>query len=288
MKKLLLFTFILFLSVVSFASEYNNRTYLGIEGGYYSYREPHMEYPIRIHTDDKIGVSLEFISRGVFAMVGFNEEDDKSFAAIDLRYVTGKTDYDGYLWNGDPHYAKGEKDWYGEGRITFGEVWDLGGVVEFWPYLGFGYRYLVNDGSKVDSSSYKRVSQYYYMPIGTKIYKSFGGFAISLTGEFDWLLYGEQASKLGNIIPELESDYLYNSQTKGFGARFGVKVEIPLTQKVGLFIEPYYRMWKIQNSRLATSEVTQSGNTYHWWYGIPIIEPFNTTRERGIRAGIYF
>ena len=170
----------------------------------------------------------------------------------------------------------------------------MGDVVDFCPYLGFGYRYLVNDGSKVDEAAYKRVSQYYYMPIGTKISKSFSsGFSITLTGEFDWLIAGEQSSRIGDLIyqmsgGEVETDYVHNYQRKGWGARFGLKVDIPITKKIGLFVEPYYRMWKIQNSGWGESDTTHSGSTYWYWYDLPFTEPFNTTRERGIRAGIYF
>lgn len=288
MKKLFLFVLMMSVSLGVFAYNENNKVYLGIESGTYKYREPHLDYPIS-DKGDKLGVSVEWVGRHILAASGLSDESDKSFATFELRYITGKVDYTGFLMDGTPHVTKGEKDWYIEGRITLGEVYDLGGNFEIWPYLGFGYRYLVNDGSKVDPAAYKRISKYMYVPIGAKLSKSFSnGVSFTLTGEFDWFLSGEQASALGHLIPEIESRYIYNSQNRGVGCRFGLKAEVPLSKKLGFFVEPYYRFWKIQNSELGTSDVHVSGNTQWWYYNIPLYEPFNTTREAGIRAGIYF
>ena len=55
----------------------------------------------------------------------------------------------------------------------------------------------------------------------------------------------------------------------------------------GVFIEPFWRYWKIQNSAKAWYDlVDEDGNPTG--YGGYIIEPFNITREYGIRTGITF
>ena len=210
------------------------------------------------------------------SQTGLKETDDNSIATFELRYLSGKVDYDGFLLDGTPHKNSGEKDWYIEGRITFGQTYDLGEKFELWPYMGFGYRYLVNDGTVVDDASYKRISHYWYVPIGLKLSKGFSEkFSITFNGEFDWLMVGKQQSDI------LTSGYLDNCQTEGLGLRFGIKAEVQLNEQVGFFLEPYYRMWKIQNS--VKEYVFIPGEGWAQFY-----EPFNITKEAGIRAGFYF
>lgn len=286
MKKLFLAVSMLCISLSAFAYNDANRIYLGVEGGTYVYREPHMEYPIKI-SGNKIGASLEWVGRSILAQSGLKEDDDNSFATFEFRYITGKTDYDGFLMDGTPAKSSGEQDYYWEARLTFGGTYDLGGQFELWPYLGLGYRYLVNDGTNVDPEhSYRRVSKYVYMPIGAKFSKTFqSGIILTLSGEFDWFLAGEQESKLLTIL----DGNIYNQQQEGWGLRFGLKAEVPVTQKIGVFVEPYYRMWKIQTSQMGESETYFDPSDGHYYY-IPVngVEPFNITKEAGIRAGIYF
>lgn len=289
MKKLFLLVSMLCISLSAFAYNDANRIYLGIEGGTYSYREPHMDGPIHI-SGNKIGATFEWVGKSILAQSGLVEEDDNSFATFDFRYITGKTDYDGWLQDSyghivSSHSASGEQDYYWEARLTFGASYDLGGQFELWPYLGLGYRYLVNDGTNVDPEySYRRISKYVYMPIGVKLSKTFqSGVILTLSGEFDWLLAGEQESDLTKLTGD-DRWYMYNQQKEGWGLRFGLKAEVPVTQKIGVFVEPYYRMWKIQNSDLGES-ATYPG---YYYYELGGIEPFNITKEAGIRAGIYF
>jgi len=275
MKKLFLLIAVLCISVSAFASE-ANRIYLAFEGGNYSYREPHMDTPIHIY-GHKIGASLEWVGRSILSATGLKEADDNSFATFELRYMNGKTNYDGFLSTTPPttHETTGEIDWYAEGRITFGQTYDIGHQFELWPYMGFGYRYLVNDGTNVDDASYKRVSQYWYVPIGVKLGKKFNDkFSLTLAGEFDWLMVGQQSSDIST------EGYVDNCQPEGWGVRFGLKAEIQMSESIGFFLEPYYRMWKIQNS---TNEYLLGPG-----YIIAVWEPFNVTKEAGIRAGFYF
>ena len=289
MKKLFLAVLMLSVAASAFASE-ANRIYLGIEAGDYSYREPHMQYPIHDY-GTKIGASLEWVGRSILAQSGLVEEGDNSFATFEFRYITGKVDYDGYLMSGTPYKVDGEDDYYFEGRLTFGATYDIGNKFELWPYLGFGYRYLVNDGTNVSDAAYRRISKYWYIPVGAKIRKEVTEkFSLTLTGEFDWFQGGEQASDLIPAAAALGLDsYVYNYQSEGWGIRFGLKAETAVNQNFGIFLEPYYRMWKIQNSNSGVTEsLPNSGMSGA--PGIPVggIEPFNITREAGIRAGFYF
>jgi len=290
MKKLLAFALMLFVPVSMFAFDDDdgnesksvkkrNNIYVAFETGTYKYREPHMEYPIQ-DKGHKNGISVEYIGRGIMDLGGFSDKPDNSFATLEARYMTGKVDYTGYLMDGTPHSAKGEKDYYFEGRLTFGKTYALMDAWELWPYLGFGWRRLVNNGENVDPSAYKRISNYYYVPLGVRFVKDVdGGFTIAFIGEFDWLLLGKQSSRLFD-----DGSYLNNRQKKGLGARFSVKVDVPVSPKIGVFVEPYFRMWKIQNSEVQWVWAW-NGSGYEQ---VGLLEPYNTTRELGIKAGFYF
>ncbi len=284
MKKLFLIMSMLCISLSVFASD-ANRIYIGFEGGTYTYREPHMEYPIHDY-GNKIGASLEWVGRSILEQSGLVEEGDNSFATFEFRYITGKVDYDGFLMNGTPYKVDGEDDYYFEGRITFGATYNLGANFELWPYLGFGYRYLVNDGTNVSDAAYRRISRYWYIPVGAKIKKDFGNnFSLTLTGEFDWFQGGEQASDLLGAL----DGYIYNYQSEGWGLRCGLKAEVQMSKKIGIFVEPYYRMWKIQESQLGRTEnLPNIGMTGAPGIVVGGIEPFNITKEAGVRAGFYF
>ena len=280
MKKLSVFLLLCFVSLSVFAYSENNKVYFGIEGGTYSYREPHMDLPISLK-GNKIGASIEWVGRHILESNGWSDSQDKSFATFELRYMTGKVDYNGYLWSGEPHKSKGEEDWYIESRMTLGQTYQFMDVGEIWPYFGFGFRYLVNNGEKVDPSAYKRISKYCYIPIGFRLIKdSESGIKLALITEFDWLIFGEQKSRLFT-----DGSYVTNDQKKGWGARISLKAEFPTTKKVGIFVEPYFRMWKIQNSDWYYVYVWDG----YGWQEIPFgREPFNVTKEFGIKAGIYF
>ena len=78
---------------------------------------------------------------------------------------------------------------------------------------------------------------------------------------------------------------MFNSQRKGFGARASVKAEQELGQ-TAIFVEPFVRYWKIQNSKFDYYYAEDMGGGWYKLHGG--IEPFNTTREYGIRVGIAF
>lgn len=308
MKRFSLFFTMLLLSLSSFAYNDNNSIYIGFETESYSYKEPHMDHSMSLK-GHKVGASIEWIGKRFLESAGLMDEGDRTFATFEARFMTGDTQYNGYLQSigpdpsgvqpyivtYTPFQVNNVPDWYLEGRVTLGRAYDFMDIGEIWPYIGFGYRRLVNNMEKVDpDSGYKRISQYYYIPIGFSLRRDFdSGFKISLTSEFDWLIHGEQASHLGDIIaqmyPGVETNYVYNNQRKGWGARFSLKVDVPVSQRTGIFVEPYFRMWKIQNSGLGESDAIHlSGGGYMYWYNMPFIEPFNVTRELGIKAGIYF
>lgn len=251
----------------------------------YGYREPHMEYPIHI-TAKKQGVSL------VYTRISVRSEDvtdeDPTFATLELRYMTGKADYDGFWSDGTELQMYDEKDYYMEAALKIGRYYTLTDFMKLWPYLGIGWRSLRNgEDGVIDlgggnyGETYQRTSTYIYVPLGLKWETNFGSAVkLSLNGQFDWLLRGNQSSHTTMLV---NSHNFSNKQDKGYGVRTSAKLETNFG-KMGIFVEPFWRYWKIQNS------------AEEWIYSVSdptnpigyVIEPFNITREYGIRAGITF
>ena len=132
------------------------------------------------------------------------------------------------------------------------------------------------------SGGYQRTSTYIYLPLGTNLrYKASEKVSFTLNGQFDVLLHGNQYSRMTDTA--LFGDDSSNRQDKGYGIRVSVRGDVNMG-KVGMFVEPFWRYWHIQNSE------------EQWFYpggdptqpGVSLVEPFNTTTEWGIRAGITF
>ena len=284
MKKLIFTLFALILCVSVFAQEKKNTFYLAFEGGTYSYREPHMQYPISVK-GDKMGASFEWIGRSVLS----NDitPEDPSFATFEVRYMTGDAKYEGWLMNPiteevTPTSSDGEEDHYFEARITLGKTYDLNDTFTLWPFLGIAYRRLYNN-SYIEGG-YKRISNYGYMPLGLKLSADMGsGWMATLSGEFDWLIYGKQKS---GIFEKEGYGYVVNQQKQGYGLRGSIKLEKTFSNKFGIFVEPYYRMWKIQNSEETVVIGYDPVEEAYW--AMSFIEPFNVTKEAGIKVGITF
>jgi len=286
MKRWLLVLSIVFLAGPLFAfRDGKGKFELAYEIMGYTYREPHIETPIRLKAHAKHGASLKYTAWGA----GYGISD--TFSAIELRYITGKTDYNGYLWNGTPSKEEDLTDWYAEGRLLVGQHWYWGNRWMLSPYLGIGYRFLSNHADEMSSGGYRRESNYLYVPLGVVLQMKAGNFSVSLTGEADGLIKGSQKtclSDVGNIDPPYGDYWLKdvrNEQDKGFGLRAGLKLEQNFGS-FGIFVEPFYRFWKIQNSEVKPITITNGTNEYVTGQGV--VEPFNITREYGVKVGISF
>ena len=284
MKKILLFTLLVALCSPAFAWEDKQDSLeIAYEFSDYGYREPHMEYPIHI-SGKKHGVSFAYTRRHVFS--SFNSvEEDPSFARLEALYMNGKVDYDGYLQDGTPFENYDEKDWYVDVDLKLGRVYTLDETLSAWPYIGIGYRTLRNgeDGIKDFNGTpgyvYQRTSTYVYVPIGASfVWTPTEETRLTLSGEFDWLLHGNQNS---HLPASADVSSVSNAQDKGFGVRASAKFEVGFGA-FSVFAEPFYRYWKIQNSDV----VAYFDYSAMQWYGAQ--EPFNITREYGVRVGVAF
>ncbi|MBR4592460.1 MAG: hypothetical protein IKO35_04555 [Elusimicrobiaceae bacterium] len=253
MKKWLLF-FIVFTALPLFAYQSLEVAY---ETSRYTYREPDGSSPISLKGRMQ-GGSIRYENR---------LNDSSYFFALDGRWMGGTTDYDGWLMTTPPtpHQSEDIGDYYYEGRLHLGGVTDLSGSLQLWYGSGLAYRYLKDHMNK-DPYGYLRESNYIYVPFTGELRFKGGVWECNLRAELDYLLFGWQNS-------HMDTGNLRHEQHEGYGFRLSAKVQVNLDgRKTGIFVEPFYRFWDIQDS--------ESNGHY--------MEPHNTTKEFGLRAGITF
>ncbi len=275
MKKFLLLALAVCAVLPAYAQDKKNNYSIAYETSSYGYKEPlglhHMELKGRMS-----GVVFDYIGRSAFTTKEV-DANDPSFLALQLRYMQGDTNYDGWLvYTPGPtyvqHYCPDIPNYYLEGRLTAGGVYEVGSAVEFWPYLGIAGRYLVNKLNEDPANTgYRRTSTYIYAPVGaTAKIKLPSEWAISLNGEYDIFINGKQQSRLSDINPAFPD--LNHTQTRGYGVRTSAKLSKDF-KHIGVFAEPFFRYWHIRKSNIDT-------------YGY--LEPDNETHESGLKIGVTF
>lgn len=202
---------------------------------------------------------------------------------VEARAAMADVDYDGGVQDSNGNKVadltlSNIPDVVMEGRLLAGKDLMWRGY-QFTPYSGFGARYLKDDTSDVygtfvyagntySINGYTRKSEYYYLPLGVDVSKSFGSvWSVGTNAEFDYLLYGKQRSYIETTsggVPE-------NRQGDGYGLRASLRVEM-MTRLCGVSVEPFVRYWDIEDSEVANG----------------IMEPSNTTREIGLKVGLLF
>lgn len=300
MKKLLWLLFAVLIALPASAQNKKHNLEIAYERSSYTYKEPHMENPIKDY-GMKNGVSLLYTMRSVLSR-DLNE-DDPSFAMLELRYMTGDVKYKGWVeytdeyWNSwiEPFSKSGLRDYYFEAAFKLGRTYQLAAPLELWPYFGIGWRYLTNHAEELGEGGYKRTQTYIYVPIGTNLkWDVSKNVTITLNGQFDWLIHGNNHSDevlTDSVVLGTWSQHsLSFSQSQGYGLRASVKAEVD-AGKIGFFVEPFWRYWHIQNSDVvsfAGKFTDDEGNEIVIPDLIRFWEPFNTTHEYGLRVGITF
>ena len=146
------------------------------------------------------------------------------------------------------------------------------GAKDLKPYIGLGYRDLLDDSGFKRSSTnhigYDRLSQYYYIPIGAIWYINE---RLSLKSQYNYFLEGKQTSFLNEVLPNTYPANIENIQRLGWG------IDITLRSKLNdrWYTYGFFRTWNIEDSDLISCS--------------PLIycyEPKNQTREIG--AGISY
>ena len=183
-----------------------------------------------------------------------------------LEYSFGNIDYTSAgTGTMKKQYYKGRFESYiGTNRVV--------GANDLLPYIGVGYRDLLDDsGFKTSSTNhlgYDRLSQYYYIPLGAIWYISE---SLSLKSQYNHLIEGKQTSFLNEVLPNTYSINPQNTQRLGWG--IDLTLRLKLNNKWSSY--GFYRSWSIEDSDLVTCSPL-----------IYCMEPKNQTNELG--AGISY
>ena len=185
-----------------------------------------------------------------------------------LEYSFGNVDYSSAgTGTMKKQYYKGRLEYY---LSTSSRV----GANDLLPYIGLGYRDLLDDsGFKTSSTNhlgYDRLSKYYYVPIGAIWYISD---RLSLKSQYNYFLEGKQISFLNEILPNTYTVNPENTQRLGWG------IDLTLRSKLNNKWSTYgfFRSWNVEDS----DSVSCSALIY-------CMEPKNQTHEIGAGISYHF
>lgn len=253
----------------------------GSELSWFNYEEPNfMEedgilysffsgYTYRTHENAKVGSLSEMFSNG----------NNINVFEVDARVGFGNVDYESVSTGSVDNID----DFIFELRGIAGYDFPVAEDSRITPYIGLGYRYLNDDSAgkttSTGASGYERESNYFYIPIGVEAATELeNDWSLSVSVEYDFFVTGKQESHLGDAIAGLST--IENDQDDGFGVRGSVKVTKKM-EKFDVFIEPYVRYWKVDDSEVAP--ITFSGVLVGFGQ-----EPENNSVETGARIGFNF
>lgn len=201
-------------------------------------------------------------------------QDVKVAVGPELKIAKGRVDYD----SPDSGKMNGIDNVLFEARLLGGVEFPVVKDHYLRPYIGFGYRSLVDDSSYMTTDKgywgYERWIRYYYIPVGVAYHTELGqGWKFKATAEYDWFIRGKVKSYLG-YLPGYED--ITNTQKKGYGLRASVDVSKKFDFG-SISAKPYIKYWRIKDS-----EITYDS------YGNGWIEPKNRSTEIGVALTINF
>jgi hypothetical protein len=256
-----------FMPVAAIAQGANLATETGYELGAtvsgYEYAEP----GVMTLKAKKIGFDVS----GTYAFEpNFPATSNDWFVRWKLRYATGAADYSSPISG----TINGRSDRYYEAKALVGKDLYLGGYV-LTPYVGLGYRYLVNDlrgTTSTGSFGYRRNSTYFSLPVGvTHKMRLDAKKQLHTTFEFSYLIRGTQGVNLSDLPinnAAYQSDVSLH-QRSGHGLSLQSMLSFD-----GWSVGPYIGIWRVQDSDVG---------------GTPaVLEPKNSTNEVGIKASYLF
>jgi hypothetical protein len=222
--------------------------------------------------------SLNVEEKGYFG--GLTLEGQADFrtwlARIDGRLAYGQMDYTG---SGS---IDSIDNWVFEARIIAGPNLAIAPDARVTPYIGYGYRTLIDlGGGRLTSTGfagYDRWSQYHYIPVGVEgEFRLSPAWSVKPTLEYDYFITGTQNSYLSNVAGYSDAE---NDQDSGYGLRASLMFGTTAWQRPVEF-GPFVRYWHIDQSDYApfVRNGTQIGLVY---------EPENETIEAGLAVKMRF
>ncbi|MBF0569282.1 MAG: hypothetical protein HQL18_00700 [Candidatus Omnitrophica bacterium] len=267
------------------------KKFLAYEMGYEAY-----SYRYKETVGGRHFMNLTGRFQGIFGNLEYRpmEKDDfwgdsSNSYRLETRYGWAHLDYNGGIQHGDgsitPLTTQDTPDAALEMRGLVRKDYPMG-IFQFTPYLGLGYRWLKDDSRKQGNAGYLRKSNYTYLPLGMEVAMPLPmHWAVRLNMEYDYLLYGVQRSMISDsgTVDGISYNYngLKNYQSKGYGLRGSIRLE-KAWGMWGVFVEPYFRFWDIEDSDPARVDVN-GGQLVGFG-----LEPSNQTREFGLKAGVLF
>lgn len=249
----------------------------GAEASFYRYAEP-----------QPVGIKIQGPMIGYYADYAYRPPAPNPFNNFLTNVYFLQARYSGsrdLRYSGDG-IIKNKHDDNVEFRALAGKDYYLGRDSMVTPYIGFGYRYLVDHGNGeqngLDQFGYDRKSHYYYLPVGADVIIDLPhDWEIDPNVEYDVFLSGWQKSYLSNVgrFTGFSDPDIVNHQDHGFGVRAAVKF-LKKGPVVDYYVEPFIRYWSIEDSKLEFAVI--DGQAVFGG------EPKNNTLEVGSRFGIQF
>ena len=246
---------------------------LGIEEMKYFYKEPNTGQDDRSRQLGAVWMDNTGYLFGINGSYRLTWQN-KLFVQPEGRILYGKHDY--RSGRKEKIYNKTKRDEPAllyETRLLAGGRIPLVNQLMISPYTGIGYRFKNDDSEKLkfnDGSirGYYRKSNYVYIPFGTYVdYTIDEAWAVSLKGEYDWMIKGWQYTRSTKLTKPVT-----DKQPNGYGLKGEVSVSY-LYKKVKFSVSPYINYWNIRNSKKSSD-----GG----------MEPYNITWESGMRLGVTF
>jgi len=256
MKDIIITFVIVFgLSTSSFADYLDSKNDFGVYGSIKTYEERHPYTNAAFMQQDGWMIGIDSNSE--------NYDTSNFYSLVRTKVAYGQVDYA----SAGTGTMAGISDWQFETAGAFGQGFE-GKTFRTTPYIGAGFRYLLNKmGTKKSSTGhygYDRTSRYLYIPIGVTIEtnpvnESFWTFR----AEYDYFVYGQQVSHLSSLVGYSD---ITNDQEDGSGVKLSAKYNFDKSGGVEAFAD----LWDIADSKLDTTGT--------------FMEPRNSTVEMGLRV----
>jgi hypothetical protein len=206
--------------------------------------------------------------------------NDSTFWNLSVRYLTGKTLYEGGDQDGN-NFNLNSTNSITEFGTGLGHTFSFTESFFFKPSLGLSYRILSNPKNNYPGS-YSREAQYFTIPINLEFATMLTDhFHMSLGVNYHYLLDAQTKSKLS----ETPFDYADINNQQNVGKGYGAYLKLSwLRDGHSFHLRPYYRVWEFGDSEPVFQSIEKDLNIITYSFK----EPENRTKEIGLNLSIGF